>query len=166
MLKKLFFISLVILCFYAFAGLKEEFGRNRQGPTPTIREFSGIVAFGENRIAVEIADTEIERYQGLSNTEPLEPDTGMFFVFETSDKYGFWMKDMNYPIDIIWLDGQGRVVHVLADARPESYPEIFLPPEEALYVLEIPAGYAAEKGIAPGNLASICFDGAPENLCF
>ena len=74
----------------------------------------------------------------------------MLFVFDTDDTWGIWMKDMQFAIDIVWINAEGVVVSVKAAASPSSYPEAFYPSAPARYVLEVPAGYAAAQGIAEG----------------
>ncbi len=101
--------------------------------------------------AVTIADTDAERQQGLSNSQPLASNTGMLFVFDESDQYGFWMHEMSYPIDIVWIDENWKIVHIVPDVDPSSYPEVFMPAVSARYVLEIPAGSAREYGIKNGS---------------
>src|SRR3989338_7646161 len=93
-------------------------------------------------INVELASTPEARAQGLSGRASLGENEGMLFIFEKPGKYDFWMKDMNFPIDIIWLASDLRVVYIKKDARPESYPESFVSNEEAKYVLEVVSGFS------------------------
>jgi uncharacterized membrane protein (UPF0127 family) len=106
-------------------------------------------------LAVRIANTPTTRAQGLSGTQPLKENEGMFFIFENDDLWGFWMRDMLYPIDIIWLSAQLEVVHIVHAVPPESYPATFEPEEKARYVLEVPAGFAARHGIGIGTPARV-----------
>ena len=86
---------------------------------------------------VKIADSLAERAQGLSGTAALAPDEGMFFIFERAGIYGFWMKDMNYPIDIIWLNDELQPVGATKTISPDTFPAVFYPPVPVRYVLEI-----------------------------
>lgn len=95
---------------------------------------------GTSTIRAEIADTDKKRQQGLSGRKYLAKDQGMLFVFDRPDYYGFWMKEMNFPIDLIWLNQDWKVVGINKDLRPDSYPQVFYPPSEVLYVLEINSG--------------------------
>jgi hypothetical protein len=106
---------------------------------------------GDARIKVEVRDTEAGRELGLSGRNSLALDHGMLFVFDTPGPYGFWMKDMKFPIDIVWISEDLAVVGMVRWATPESYPEIFSPPSDIKYVLEVPAGYSTEHGIAVGQ---------------
>jgi uncharacterized membrane protein (UPF0127 family) len=61
------------------------------------------------------------------------------------------MPDMHFSIDIIWFNTEMRAVHIAEQVSPESYPTIYTPDEPARYVLEVPAGWVAEHGIAEGD---------------
>lgn len=102
-----------------------------------------------------LADNPQERMQGLSGREKLSAREGMLFVFEEKSHWGFWMNDMNFPIDIIWLDEDYGVVGIKELATPESYPETFYPHTPALYVLEFNAGTVARYGIEMGDQIAI-----------
>lgn len=102
-------------------------------------------------IKVELALTPKEREQGLSGRKELKNDEGMLFVFEQPGKYPFWMRDMNFPIDIVWLGEDLRVVYIKKNASPESYPETFIPKKEAKYVLEIIASFSEKNNLQEGD---------------
>lgn len=104
-----------------------------------------------SQIIVEVAETAEAWQQGLSGRESLEEGRGMLFIFENPDIYSFWMKDMNFPIDIVWIDEHLVVVGLEKDVLPETYPETFLPNQPIKYVLEIPAGASEEYGIEIGD---------------
>ena len=89
---------------------------------------------------MEIANTDAERTQGLSGRASLPAGTGLLFVFESPGKYGFWMKDMNFPIDIVWLGDGMLPVGIEKNVSPDSYPQVFYPPVPVRYVLEVNAG--------------------------
>ena len=99
--------------------------------------------------SLEIADTAMAQQKGLSGRQNLAPDGGMIFVFEGVTDRCFWMKDMNFPIDIIWVDGWRVVTRVMQDVRPETYPESYCAP--AKHVIELKAGEADKAGIAAGK---------------
>lgn len=102
-------------------------------------------------ILITVADTEEERMRGLSGKERLHENEGMLFVFTSESRYGFWMKDMRFPIDIIWLSVDGTIVDMHADLSPSTYPEIFRPREPVRYVLELPAGFAELNSLETGD---------------
>lgn len=100
---------------------------------------------------VEVADNGFEREKGLTYRTSMNQDEGMLFVFDESGKYGFWAKDMNFPIDIVWLNEEGRVVYIVDNISPNTYPGAFINSANAKYVLEISAGVAEKYGIYLGT---------------
>lgn len=112
-----------------------------------------IVMFDQRAIPVVIADTYPKRQQGLSDTRYLPAGEGMLFVFDTMGHRGFWMKNMHYALDMVWLDSDLTVVHIDAQVTPDTYPELFGEEVESQYVLEIAAGMSEEFGIQVGDQA-------------
>ncbi len=109
------------------------------------------ISFGAHTFQLEIADTYTARLRGLSGRVTLPRGTGLLFVFPDDERHGMWMKEMLFPIDIVWLDKNLRVVHVVEGVAPESYPaESFVPPTPARYVLELNVGEVAGAGIGVG----------------
>ena len=102
-------------------------------------------------LRAEVADTEALREQGLSGTNTLADGTAMLFVFQTDGAWGFWMKDMKYPLDIVWVNRNDEVVTIARDVDPSTYPEAFYPSAPARYALELPAGWAAAHSLADGS---------------
>ena len=102
-------------------------------------------------VHVAIANTEAAREQGLSGISGLAGDQGMLFVFEKDGMYSFWMKDMLFSIDMLWISSDGRVVYIVPSASPATYPHAFTPHTLAKYVLEVPAGFATQHKIGVGS---------------
>lgn len=98
-----------------------------------------------------VAATPVTRQQGLSGTTVIAPDVLKLFVFDTNDKWGIWMKDMNYAIDIVWLDMNRTVVHMEENVAPESYPTVFVPDVPSRYVIEGAAGMVKETNLTLGT---------------
>lgn len=98
-----------------------------------------------------LADDVDERAQGLSLVKHMNKNQGMLFVFEEAGIYKFWMKDMQFPLDIIWFDAHGVVVHVEENLSPETYPKSFGPDSNALYVLEMNVGFVDEYNVQLGQ---------------
>lgn len=109
------------------------------------------ITVGGSVIHAEVVSSEASREQGLSGTSGLAQDAGMLFVFERDGLWGIWMKDMNYSIDILWLDAQGAIITVAPDASPDTYPHVFYPAKPARYVIELPAGWIAAHNITVGT---------------
>lgn len=105
-------------------------------------------------LTFEIADSAEERRQGLSNRSEV-PHDGLLFVFPEYDRPGFWMKDMLFSIDIIWLRDTGEIVGIEANVSPDTYPNPYYPPEPIRYVLEVPAGTAAAKNWRVGSIVPL-----------
>jgi uncharacterized membrane protein (UPF0127 family) len=117
----------------------------------SVEDSSVTVEISNKTIQIELADTPALRTLGLSGRDSLAPDHGMLFVFEKPDRYGFWMKEMNFSIDIIWIDASKKIVHIEERVSPESYPKIYIPDAQALFVLEVPAGFVTENKIRVGD---------------
>lgn len=110
---------------------------------------------GTTTISLAIADTPVEQETGLSNQPSLAPDHGLLFVFNTPSTYGFWMKEMNFPLDIMWLDASYHIVYVQKDFLPSTYPMVAYPTIPAQFVLEVPAGFTTTHQISDGSLLTI-----------
>lgn len=102
-------------------------------------------------INVAVADTPEERTRGLSKREILRDDEGMIFVFDTIDRHQMWMKDMYFPIDIMWLDENFRIVDIVTGASVSSYPNTYTPRSSAGFVLEVNAGFVNRNNIKIGD---------------
>ncbi len=100
---------------------------------------------------IALATTDAEREQGLSGITSLAEDQGMLFVFPKDGIYSFWMKDMLFSIDMLWVSQDGRVVYIVPSSSPATYPHAFTPNTPARYVLEVPAGFATEHEIGVGS---------------
>lgn len=100
-------------------------------------------------LRLEIADTDATRTRGLSGRPSLDERAGMLFVFPERGVYPFWMKEMRFPIDIVWIDGD-TVVDVVTLPPPEegrNVPPSHIPLVKADLVLEVNAGQAAALGL-------------------
>lgn len=113
------------------------------------------VSFDNVTLKVAIADDEAEKELGLSNHKDLAPQEGMLFVYDQPGSYGIWMKEMDFSIDIIWLDARASVVHIETDVSPQTYPKVFYSDEPAQYILEANAGFAEDHGIQEGDTAKL-----------
>ena len=121
---------------------------------PALAKYQGLslIQIGDSIVLVEIANTPEARTQGLSGREAIRDNTGMFFVFETPAQYGFWMKDMRFAIDIIWIDETLHVIGIEREVSPETFPQIFKPVRLAKYVLELPAEFSEKHHIDIGHV--------------
>lgn len=101
--------------------------------------------------SVFVSDTPLLRNQGLSGFKGLLKNEGMLFVFDVPDNVGFWMKDMLFPIDIVWIDSDMKVVSFKENVSPDTFPQILYPNTPALYVLEVTAGTVSSLGLQKGD---------------
>lgn len=109
---------------------------------------TGQMLVGDTWLTVEVADEPTERAAGLSKRCGLADGQGMVFLFEQPTQASFWMKEMRFPLDIVWITGR-RIVQIDADVpapAPGEEPAIVAPWRPIDTVLEVPAGYAAKQG--------------------
>lgn len=101
-------------------------------------------------VQVELARTPAERARGLMERSELGVDAGMLFVFDETSVHAFWMKSTRIPLDMIFIDDDGRIVGVVQRAVPGD-----LAPRSAggasRYVLEVNGGWAEAHGVAAGD---------------
>lgn len=139
-MKKIF--CLVSLLFLVLSGC----GRSMHLPKKELK-------LGGQRIFVEVANTPEARTKGLSNRKKLCVNCGMLFLFGGAGQYEFWMKDMSFPLDIVWLSG-GEIKEISPNVpKPVSDQPIaqVAPSEPIDQVLEIRAGQAQVWGLKPGQ---------------
>ncbi len=110
------------------------------------------VDVGSRVIDIERADTEASRTKGLSGRPCIKSNQALLFVFDKSDQanHCFWMKDMRFGIDMIWLDSDKKVVNIVRDVQPQTYPKSFCPGHPTSYVMEIKQNTASYLGLEIG----------------
>jgi uncharacterized membrane protein (UPF0127 family) len=100
-------------------------------------------------VTAELAVNEEERARGLMFREEIHENQAMLFLFAEEDIHSFWMKNMRFPIDILWLDGDRRIVHIETRVPPctrEPCPT-YTPDAAASFVLELQSGCAGKHGL-------------------
>lgn len=105
-------------------------------------------------ILADIAYTDEQQAKELSIKDSLNEDEGMLFIFQNEGQHNFWMNDMKFPIDILWLDAAGKVVHIESSLQPctsESNCTVYDPQKNSLYVLETVAGFAEKHQVEIGT---------------
>ena len=120
-----------------------------------ITQIDGFIIVGNFKIPVSLARNETERIKGLSGTHSMPNKYGMFFIFDSSDYQSMWMKDMLFPIDIIWIDEDYKIVHMEKDISPDTYPKIFTAQIKARFVLELNAGMSTDYNLQTGDSISL-----------
>lgn len=157
-IKKNIFSAIVLVIFF-FVGMygyhclfekvcKVRFIDNLVRHSATVTTPKGI-------IIAELADTKSSRELGLSGRPIMKDGEGLLFEFDASGRYGFWMKDMMFPLDIIWINQDGIVVEVERNVKPDSYPKTFMNASPASYVLELNAGIAEKHRLFIGSKVKI-----------
>ena len=104
-------------------------------------------------LQVEVMVKDEDRAMGLMFRPSLAPDRGMLFLFEDSDFHGIWMKNCKFPIDILWLDADRKIVHVQEGAPPctKEPCAVYTPLRRASYVVELGSGQARREKAAVGE---------------
>lgn len=105
------------------------------------------------QVRIALADTPLLRELGLSGVKQLKEGEGMLFVFEKEGMHSFWMKDMHFSLDMLWISSDGRVVFIEKSVTPETFPKAFISNTPAQYVLEVGAGFSEKYGIEVGDRA-------------
>jgi len=137
-IKIIFLFILFILGIYFFGIKKPEYKK-------------AVIQINEKRFNVLIADDVLKRTKGLSVFDSIKENEGMLFIFDNPDKYGFWMKDMKFAIDIIWVK-DNKIVDITPNVEPQPNKSVFnltvyYPSEAVDKVLELVAGTAEKYNI-------------------
>jgi uncharacterized membrane protein (UPF0127 family) len=113
-------------------------------------------------LQVQIADTEPGRVRGLMFQEQLPYDQGMFFVFEKPGTYSLWMLNMQFPLDLIWFDSDGKIIHIEKNVLPcksaletATCSSVNPGTNQALYILEVTSGFVDEFSITENSVLEI-----------
>ncbi len=154
-MKKIILISVLIIVVCGAVLFTRDASDRSQMIVEQYTYTDGIVRLRDATIAVTIADTREQMIQGLSLQKTLPPNSGVWFSFPESAPRGFWMKDMLFPIDIIWLNEHKTIVHIEHEVHPDSFPQTFSPPVPAQFVLEVPAGLSKQNGLLVGDTATL-----------
>ncbi len=139
----------VAACLCAAAAPADAVEVNPQLPTGTL------VIAERVTVTVELARSVQEKVRGLSGRTDLRPGRGMLFVYKQAQPIGIWMKDMRFPLDIIWIR-DNRIVYVEQNAPPldPAGPErVYTATGEA--VLEVPAGFVEQHKIRVGDRVKV-----------
>jgi len=120
-------------------------------------EITPHLVIGGKKIDVELANTPEKRTLGLSDRESLNDEDGMLFTFDKQDTSpAFWMKDMNFSIEIIWIN-DGKVIQIDKNVpppepqTPEAELTLYKPAQPIDYVLEVASGFSEENEIKLGD---------------
>ncbi len=145
-LKKSIYLSLILILLIFFLP------KLKASIRPGISLEKPYVKIKNNIIKVEIADDFEEQIKGLSNRDNLDDDSGMLFVFQDKQIRRFWMKNMRFPLDIIWID-DNKIVKIDKNLPPEGEnpQNIYSSEIPVNYVLEVNGGYCDKHNIKVGS---------------
>lgn len=101
-------------------------------------------------IDIEIANTEEKRTKGLSLHKPLKENEGMLFIFAQPGFYGFWMKDMLFDLDFIWIQDE-KIVDLTENVSHNNQEKIYQPKVPVTQVLEVNSGFVKKNGVKMGD---------------
>ncbi|HKR72629.1 MAG TPA: DUF192 domain-containing protein [Candidatus Nitrosocosmicus sp.] len=155
---KLFFslTLMLIACFMlgeaAFSSALDSSGSGA-GSTEDVRSTS-VVKVNNMSIDVILASTPSDQSKGLAIRDSLNENEGMLFVFKNPQKHSFWMKDMKFPIDIIWADSVGKIVHIEKNLQPCIFLlpcTSYSPTSDSLYVLEVVSNFTNKYNVNIGD---------------
>jgi uncharacterized membrane protein (UPF0127 family) len=107
-------------------------------------------AGARHAVVVELARTDAERARGLMGRTSLPEDRGMLFLFDETAEHAFWMKDTPLPLDMIFIDEEGRIVGIVERAAPRTLAQrtVGVP---SRYVLEVNGGWSRARGVKAGD---------------
>ncbi|MCD4829168.1 MAG: DUF192 domain-containing protein [Candidatus Cloacimonetes bacterium] len=142
---RIIFLTLFILAMFAACGRADASGFNREGELSFVRADTILAT-----IDIEIADDIPQRTRGLMYRQSMDERHGMLFIFEQAEPRRFWMKHTAISLDILFADSAGVIVAIETYTTPFSKTGIPCN-EDALYVVEVNAGYAAARGIRLGD---------------
>ena len=122
-------------------------------PQSTLGE--GYIRAPGGKIRVLIAKTPATRERGLGGYASLPEDQGMLFIFPKPTTVSFWMENMHFPIDIVWMNSDRKILGITRDVSPDTFPKSFPSPGKIQFVLELNAGGAEKFGLKKGLYLSI-----------
>jgi uncharacterized membrane protein (UPF0127 family) len=117
---------------------------------PRLETVEIVTGRGRARFQVEIAATRAEQQRGLMFRKALAPDRGMLFIYKRPQPAAYWMKNTLIPLDIIYIQPDGRILSIVRNARPHDETPLSSG-GLVLGVLEIAGGRAAQLGVLPGD---------------
>ena len=155
-MKQIILLFLGVIIFITAVGI---FSKDLAKKTKsTIATSKKEIVVGDSKILVEVADREDKRKKGLGGRESLGENEGMLFVFpESTSGVVFWMKDMKFAIDIIWIAGD-KIIKIDKNVQPEpgvadEKLKLYNPETDIDYVLEVNAGFSDKNKIKVGDTA-------------
>ena len=142
------FLFLMFLSSVAYKEIENVLGQEQK------QNQTALVTVGGVNLITSLSTTPDAQSKGLAIRDSLNENEGMLFIFETPQKYSFWMKDMKFPIDIIWINQDGKIVHIEKNLPPCVFllpcPS-YAPKDDSLYVLEVVSNFTNKFDINVGD---------------
>lgn len=129
---------------------------NSASSTPSVHD-PMVLINDRVKVSVDIASSTSAIMKGLSGSISLPENKGMLFIFNKAERYRFWMPDMNYSLDIIWIGSDMKIVDISKNVPPlldKTKPVYYRPGLAAQYVLEVNAGWTDRNQVRVGNQVS------------
>ena len=113
----------------------------------------GTVVLGGVEVQVELAQTAEGQSKGLSGRETIAEGEGMLFIFEQEGRTGFWLKNVRFPLDLIWINKDKKIVDIQPNAHPCQADDCltYYPHKDASFGLEVNAGFVARHKLRIGD---------------
>ena len=158
----LLFLLSVVYCFPVVSTVSGQkvYALNADNASSSFVKIKGLTIY------VDLAKTPDQQAKGLSIKNTLNENEGMLFIFDTPKEYSFWMKDMKFPIDIIWISPDNKIVHIEKNLPPCVFFLIctsYSPHANAKYVLEVPSNYTTKNNIGIGDRVDFFIGNSTQN---
>ena len=150
--RALIIVLLAIILFLAVSNFLSKEKPSYQAEVLNANEQN--IKIGKIDLLVDIADESNERAQGLSGRDKMAENKGMLFIFPQPGSYDFWMKDMLFSLDMVWVDAAGTIVAITKDISPDTFPKTFEPPSPIKYVIEVNSGWSDRNNVKVGDKVS------------
>ena len=133
--------ALSVLVFGVIAGVAGLYYHHTAVPKVPYVDLAG------KSLHLEIVSTASAQERGLGGRSSLGQNEAMLFEFSSDETHCFWMKDMRFPIDMLWIDAEHRVVHIERAVAPNTYPKAFCPDSPSTAVLETNANISRDMRV-------------------
>jgi uncharacterized membrane protein (UPF0127 family) len=154
--------TLAVVCLLVVAGCAGFPGGGASTPGATTAAQDVTQVFVENEdgtevgnVTVEVADTQSERYTGLSNHESLGPNEGMLFVYDSEGSHTYVMRSMDFPIDIVYIGANGRITSIHHAEVEDDNEDLTGYDGVGKWVLEVPYNWTTEHDVEVGDRVRI-----------
>lgn len=163
LIPSLVFVFILVLYIRSVPHNEQAYTKTNNNTYAKEKDGLAIAQIKDLKIPLVVANSEIERREGLGNKDSFPQDLGMLFVFDRTDvRPPFWMKGMRFDLDIIWIN-DGVITQIdknlpIETDTPDTELTLYLPNNPVDYVLEVNAGFSDEHNLQVGDTINIIFD--------